>query len=98
MDFRKSLSKTFKKLKDKLPGDRRKRDGRSGDEDDRKGTESDVEGSGASQRNSYLHSEVDAEGAPGREGANADGKEATLVEKPPTSTSSILQGRKHDST
>jgi len=91
MDFRKSFSKSFKKLKGKLPGGSRKRDGRSGSEDSRKGREvDDVEGGEASQRNSYLSSEVSVVGAvesgPSREGINMDGKKPTLVDaNPPTS-------------
>ena len=94
MNFRKSFSKPFKKLKDKFPGGSRKRDGRSGSEDGRKGREADVEGSEASQRNSYLPSEIDVGGAvdsgPSREESNVEGKKATLVDAdPPVATSSI---------
>ena len=95
MDFRKALSKPFKKLKDRLPGGRHKRDGRSGDGNDGRGGEADVEGSEASQRNSYLPSEVDVGGAvesgPGQEGNDADGKETAPVADPPASTPSISQ-------
>ena len=101
MDFRKSLSKPFKKLKGKLPGGTRKRDGRSGNENDRKLGEADVEGSEASQRDSYLHSEVDVESVvgsvPGREGIDVDGNEAAPVDDPPTPTPPISQSGKSDS-
>ena len=98
MDLRKAFLKPFKRLKDKLPGGRRKRDGGSGSESDRKGGETDVEGSEASQRNSFLHSEVDigraVESGPSREVNNVDGKGATPVDNPPTSTPSIsLSGK-----
>jgi len=79
MDFRKSLSKLFKKLKDKLPGSSRKRGSRSGSEDNRKGREVDIKGGGVGQRNQYLSSELDAEGAmsgASQEGSNTDGKKA----------------------
>ena len=94
MDFRKTFSKPFKKLKDKLPGGSRKRDGRSESEDSRKGRDVDVEGGKVSQRNSYLHSEVSVEGAvesrPGQEVANVDAKKAAPVDAvPPTSAPSI---------
>jgi len=95
MDFRKSFSKPFKKLKDKLPGVSRKRDGRSESELDRgKGKEADVEGSEASQTNSYLHLEGSVEGAvesgPHPEERNVDWKGVTLVDvNPPTSAPSI---------
>jgi len=96
MDFRKSFSKPFKKLKGKLPGGSRKLDGRSGSEDSRSGRElDDVEGGKASHRSSYLRSEVNVVGAvesgPSREGINIDGKKATLVDaNPPTSAPLIL--------
>ena len=93
MDLRKSFLKPFKKLKDKLPGGRRKRDGRSGSGSDGKGGETDVEGSEASQRGSYLRPEIDVEGAvesgPGREGSNFDRRGAAPVDDPPKSTPSI---------
>ena len=93
MDFRKTLSKPFKKLKVRLPGGRHKRDGRSGDGNDGKGGEADVEGSEASQRNSYLQSEVDVGGAvesgPSQEGNDADRKEVAPASDPPVSTPSI---------
>ena len=86
MDFRKSFSKLFKKLKGKFPGGNRKRDGRSGDE--------------ASRKNTHLHSEVDIKGAVGgghgQEGVDADGGGATQVDEPPTSALSISWHGKHD--
>ena len=93
MDLRKSFLKPFKKLKDKLPSDRRKRDGRSWGGNDGKGVEIGVEGSEASQRNSFMEPEGDvgsaAERGPGREGNNVDGKEIALVDDPPVSAPSI---------
>ena len=58
------------------------------------GREADVEGSEASERNSYLHSEVDVGGAvesePSREESNVEGKKTALVDAdPPVATSSI---------
>ena len=98
MDLRKSFLKPFKKLKSKLPGDRRKRDGRSGGGNDGKGVETDVEGSEASQRNSFVDSEVDVrsavESGPSRKGNNVDGKDAGPVDDPPISAPSILQSGK----
>ena len=100
MDLRKSLSKPFKKLKDKLPGGGRKRDGGSGSENRRKAEEADFEGSEASRRNSYLHSEVDikgvAESGPSQDGNNASGEGAALVDDPPASTPPISQSRNPD--
>jgi len=95
MDLRKSFSKPFKKLKGKLPGGHRKRDGRSRNEDNREGGAVDFE-SEASERNSYLDSEVDAddmvEGGPSREGSDVNWKEAApLVDDPAISTPSISQ-------
>ena len=94
MDFRKSFSKPFKKLKDKLPGGSRKRDGRSGSEDGRNRREADVEGSEARQRNSHLHSEVDVGGAvnsgPSREESNVDGKKPALVDANPLAATSSI--------
>jgi len=82
MDFRKSFSKPFKRLKDKLPGGSRKRDGRSESEDSRKGSAVDVEGGKASQSDSYLHPEVSIEGAveggPNRQGSSVGGRKAAL--------------------
>ena len=91
MDLRKALSRPFKKLKDRLPGYRHKRYGRSGDGNEGKGGETDVEGSGASQTNSYLQSEVDVGGAAESGHDQADRKEAAPVADPPTSTPSISQ-------
>lgn len=100
MDLRKSFLKPFKKLKDKLPGDRHKRDGRSGGGNDRKGGEADIEGSG-SRSGLYLHSELGFESAvesePGQGGSNVDGAEAALVNDPATSTRLISWIRKPDS-
>ena len=93
MDFRKSFSKPFKKLKDKFPGGSRKRDGGSGGEDGRKGRGADVTDGEASLSNLNLHSEVSVEGAvesgPSREESNIGGKEAVLQVvgiNPPTPT------------
>jgi len=96
MDLQKSFSKPFKKLKGKLPGGRRKHDGRFGNEDSRKGGEVDVEGSKGN-----LHSEVGiedvVEGGPSRDGGNLDWKAAAPVDDPPTSTPSISQSGKPNS-
>jgi len=94
MDLRKSLSKPFKKLKDKFPGGGHKRDGRSASKDSRGGGVADIEGGEVSQRNSFLPSEVSIEGSvgggPGGEGSNVDGKKVVLVDvDPPVSTPSI---------
>ena len=98
MDLRKSFLKPFKKLKSKLPGDRRKRDGRSGGGNDGKEGEIGVEGSEASQRNLFVDSEVDTrsavESGPSREGNDVDGKEAGPVDGPLTSTPSISRSGK----
>jgi len=94
MDLRKSFSKPFKKLKDNLPGGRRKRDGRSGSGNDRKGYV-DAEGGEASQTGSYLDSEAGIEGVmesvPSQEGCDVGGKEAVPVDDPPTSAPLISQ-------
>ena len=101
MDLRKAFLKPFKKLKGKLPGGRRKGDGGSGSESDRGSGETGVEGSGASQRTSFMHSAVDVRSAlesrPTREGKNVDGKEAAPVDDPLTSTPSISQSDKPNS-
>jgi len=102
MDLRKTFSKPFKKLRDKFPGGRRKRDGRLGSEDSRKEGQADVSGGEASQRSSYLHPAVSVKGAvesrPSGEGSNFDGKNAALVNlDPPTSTPSISNIGKPDS-
>jgi len=105
MDFRKSFSKPFKKLKGKFPGGNRKRDGRSGGENDRKETE--IEGGEVGQRNSYPHSEVDIEGAVGIEGVVGDGHSQegsdvgggnARVDEPPASLPSISRCGEPDST
>jgi len=87
MDFRKSFSKPFKKLKDGFPRGSRKRDGRSESEDSRKGSKVDVTGGEAGQRNLDLHPEVTVLGAvesgPSREGTNVDGKKTALVDADP---------------
>ena len=93
MDLRKSFSKPLKKLKDKLQGGNRKRDGRSESQDSRKGGGVDGDGE-ASQRNSFLHSKASVEGAvesgASREGSNVGGKKAALVDvDPAASTPSI---------
>jgi len=102
MDLRKSFSKPFKKLKDKFPGGRRNRNGGSGSEDSRKEGQADVKGSEAGQRNSYLRLAVGVggttESGPSGEGSNFDGKNVTLVDvNPPTSTPSISNIREPDS-
>ena len=87
MDFRKSISKPFKKLKDKLPGGSRKRDGRSRGKGGGRGREADIEGGEVSQRNSYMHSEVSVEGAVGGgssgEGSNVDGRKVSSTDVNP---------------
>ena len=103
MDLRNTFSKPFKKLRDKFPGGRRKRDGRSGSEDSRKQGQADVSGGEASQRSSYLHPEVSVKAAvesgPSGEGGNIGGKGAALIEvDPPTSTPSISNVEEPDST
>jgi len=93
MDLRKSFLKPLKKLKDKLPGDHRKRYGRSRSGSDGNEGETDVEGSEASRRNSFLRSEVGVESVvesgPSQEGNDIGGKEGVPVDDPRTSTSSI---------
>jgi len=93
MDFRKSFSKPFKKLKDGFPRGSRKRDGRSEGGDSRKGSKVDVIGGEASQSNSDLHPEVTVgtvESGPSREGTNVDGKKTALVDAdPPTPAPAI---------
>ena len=96
MDFRKTLSKPLKKLKDKLPGGHRRRDGRSGSENDGKGGGFDVKGSQVSKQNQYLQSEVDVGGTlksgQSQEASDTNWKEAAPVGDTPTSTASIPQG------
>jgi len=101
MDFRKSLSKPLKKLKDKLPGGSRKRDGRSGNAGAREGGDTDIEGREASQWNSYpLSDDVgNAAGSVlGEEESNVGGEKVVQVDDPPTSVRSILHVGEHDST
>jgi hypothetical protein len=83
MDLRKSLSKPFKKARQKLAEVGRKRDKKSGGEPD-------VEGSEASQRSSRLYLDVgDAvESGPSREGEDVGGEDVGRVD-PPASTLSI---------
>ena len=100
MDSGNPFSKGFKKLKDKLSGDRRKRDGRSGRGNDGKGGEIEVGGSKVGQTSSFPHSDVGIGGAvgsgPSREGNDADGKGAAPVDDPLASTPSISQSGKAD--
>jgi hypothetical protein len=89
MDSRNPFSKGLKKLKHKLAGGSRKRDGRPGSENDRGGREADVEGGEAIQRNSGLYPEVgDVGSGPSREGDDVDG-DGVGQAGPPTSTPSI---------
>jgi hypothetical protein len=94
MDFRKYLSKLFKKAKQKLTRGHRKRDEGSGSENDREGRKAEVEGEGrkAIQRSSRLYSEAKGavESEPSREGNDVDGKEVRR-HNPPTPTPSILR-------
>ena len=89
MDFRKSLSSPFKKLKHRLGKGSRKRDGKSEHKNDQEGGETDVEGSEASQRNSYMDSELGAvaKGGPNQERSSGgvEGKKVDRVD-PPTSS------------
>jgi len=84
MDFRKSFSKPFKKLKDKVRGDSREGDGRSGSEDSRKWRGVDATEGEASKSSPYLHPEASVEGAvksgPSREGNNVSGRKAAQVD------------------
>jgi len=93
MDFRKSFSKPFRKLKDKLPGSSRKRGSRSGSEDSRKGREDNIKGGGVGQRNSYLNLVFgvgSTMSGPSQEGSNADRKKAVPVDiNPPAPPPSI---------
>jgi hypothetical protein len=61
MDLRKTFSKPFKKAKQKLAEVGRKRDGRSGSDNNRGGREADAEGNEASKRSSHLHLGVEGE-------------------------------------
>ena len=101
MDLRKSFSKPFKKLKQRLTEGSRKRDGRSGRENNKEGTpESDAEGSEASRRNSRLQSDVEdvVEGGPSREGNPGDikGKKVDRVDSS-TSPPSASHGGESES-
>jgi len=92
MDFRKTFSKPFKKLKDKLPGGDSKRDGRSWSKDGSRAAND--EGSEVGQKNSHPHLGVVIGGAvesgPSREGNNIDGKKVALINvNPPTPIPSI---------
>jgi len=93
--------KPFKKMKGKLPGSRRKQDGRSGNEDNRKGGGVDIEESETSRRNSSLHLGVavgDAVGGgPSREGCDVGRKETIPADDHPPSTPPISHGGKPDS-
>jgi hypothetical protein len=84
MDSRNPFSKGFKRLKRKLAGSSRKRDGRSGSENVQDGREADIEGGEASQWNSRLHLEVEdvVESGPSREGNDVDGEEVGRVDPP----------------
>jgi hypothetical protein len=97
MDSRNPFLKGFKKLKRKLAGGR-KRDGRSGSDNDLEGREADVEGGEASQRSSRPHPKVGGAGiGPGQEGNEVDGKKVGQV-NPPTSTPSIPRSTEPNST
>lgn len=93
MDLRKSFSKPFRRLKDKLPGGSRKQDRRSGNEDGRKGSDANIDGSEAIQRKLYPHSEVlvnakgTEESGPSQGESRVDGGR---FDDPPMFTSSIL--------
>ena len=84
MDLRKSLSKPFKKVKQKLARRSHKQDSGSGSKNDRDRREADIEGTETSQRSSRLHSEVEAaESGPNREDSNdVKGKEVDRVDSP----------------
>ena len=84
--------KPFKKVKQKLTGDRHKRAGRFENENDVEGREADVEGSEVGQRNSRLHPGVkDVESGPSREESDVGRKEVGQVDLP-ISTLSISHG------
>ena len=89
MDLRKSFLKPFKRVKQKLKGGRRKRDGGSESENDRGGKETDAEGSEVSRRNSCLHSEVEGvvEGGPSLEENHVGGDGVGQVGSPPSAPS-----------
>jgi hypothetical protein len=89
MESRNLFSKGLKKLKHKLAGGSRKRDGRPGRENDPGGGEADVEEGEASERNSSLYPEVGDVGiGPSREGDGV-GRDGVGQVGPPTSTPSI---------
>lgn len=101
MDFHKSISRPFKRLRNRLTGGNRKRSERSGGRNDREQRSprgSDVEGSEASRRNSHQLSEVEdaAQSGSSRKGDDVDGKKVGRVD-PPTSTSSTQRGGESDS-
>ena len=89
MDFRGSISKPFKKLKQRLTKGSRKRKEKSGREDSREGGEHDTDASGTGQ-SSYLQPETEdvVESGPSREERDGDGKKVVQV-NPPTSMPSI---------
>ena len=104
MNLRKILSKPFKpfkKLKHRFRGGSRKRDGRSGSENDREGRDADIEGSEAGQRNSRLQSEVEdvVDSGPNQEGVSNDveGKKVGQVDSS-ASTPPISPGEEPEST
>jgi hypothetical protein len=98
MDLRKKLLKPFKKAKQKLTESHRKRDGRSGSEDDREGKGTDVRGSETGENSPQLCLEVEGvvESGPSREENDVGGDEVDQVD-PPTSTPSISHGGEPDS-
>jgi hypothetical protein len=88
MDSKNPFSKGFKKLKRKLAGGDRKRDGRSGNETDQEGREANTESLQASQRNSRLQPEVeDVESGPSREGNDVGEEEVGRIDPPPSTPS-----------
>lgn len=89
MGLRKSLSKSFKKLRHRLTEGRRKQDGGAGSETDREVRGADAGGSEAGQRSSHLYPEV-VESGPSREGDSVE-EEGGRVD-PATSTPSIPHG------
>ena len=101
MDFRKSFSKPFKKLKHRLTEGNRRPDGRSRRDDNKEGRGTNVEGGEADRRNSGLHSEVESvvESRPDREENSNDvgGKDVERVNSS-TSSPSIPHGGASGST
>ena len=92
MDLRNSISKPFKKLKNRLAkGSRKRKEGSKGD-NSQKGRETDVEESEVYQ-SSHLHpgTEDVAKSGPSREENDGEGKKGVQV-NPPTSTPSISHG------